>query len=199
METTARRGRPFNPEIAVALRDSAERILTTEGYAGLSVDRIVNEVGTTRPTFYRRYPNLGYLTLEVLQRRFGADSTTADTGGLESDLRALQEAEIEMFSHPLLKNNLPSLLELANTDPKLCKLAHDHFIASRRRLVRAAIEKAVARNEIAEPTSQTVDYVCDLLVGPVMTRSLALFGGSLDSELAQRTTASALSVLRSQQ
>lgn len=188
------RGRPHNPAIVDQLRKAAEQIMLTEGFSGLSVDRLAKEVGTTRPTFYRRYPTMGYLALDVLQHRFGAGEEV-NTGSLEQDLLILQEHEVAMFADPLIQKNLAALLELARLEPEIASITRQSFIEARRQSVRRVIDRAVERGEIKE-LAVDFNYLCDLLLGPILARTLLPLPGQLDENLAKSTTETALMTLK---
>ena len=80
-----RSGRPYVPGITEALLQAAERVMANEGYAALTIDSLVSEVNTTRPTFYRRFPNIAHLALEVIRIRFGTGASI-DSGSLHDDI-----------------------------------------------------------------------------------------------------------------
>ena len=184
------RGRPLSSDVSEALRQAAERVMRSSGYSSLTVDGLVAEVGTTRPTFYRRYRNVGHLAFEVIQHRFGLNEIE-DTGALSSDLLRLQRQEVAMFADPLLRNNLPGLLETIRLDENTRVLYLTQFIAPRRANVRAGLDRAVVRGEL-EADRIDLDWVCDLLISPLLTKALLPVGAGLTDELARRTADLAL-------
>lgn len=189
-----RAGRPHVSAITDALVQAAERVMATEGFSGLTVDGLVNEIGTTRPTFYRRFPNVAHLAFEVIKTRFGSGANV-DTGSLYEDLLTLQREEIAMFASPLFRNSLPGLLEAARTEPAVRELYEAHFLGPRRSNVERVIEAAVARGEI-DRHDVDIEFVCDMLVGPVLSRALLPVGAPLDDRLARQTAQSVLAHLR---
>ena len=189
-----RSGRPYVPGITEALLQAAERIMTNEGYSALTIDSLVNEVSTTRPTFYRRFPNISHLALEVIRIRFGTGSSV-DTGSLHDDLLQLQRDEVAMFSSPLIRNTLPGLLEAIQADSAVRALYESQLIGPRRANVERVIGNAIERGEVDEQQVD-IDYVCDLLFGPVLVRALLPVPAGLDDRLARQTTASAVQMLR---
>lgn len=165
-----------------------------EGFSGLSVDALVTEIGSTRPAFYRRYPNIAHLAFDVVLSRFGVQAP-ADAGSLAGDLLRLQRAEVAMFSDPLLRNNLPGLLESVRTDESVRTLYLERFVKPRRANVGAVIARAVARGELRD-TPDDISFVCDLLLGPILARALVPTPHpGLDDELARRTSDAALRAL----
>jgi len=185
-------GRPPVSGLTESLLEAAERIMVTQGYSGLTVDGLVTEVGTTRPTFYRRFPNVAHIALEVVKNHFGT-GTAVNTGSLREDLLTLQKDEVAMFSSPLLRNNLGGLLEAARADPELLVLYGSEFIGPRRANVFRVVDAAVRRGEVSK-LDVDIDFVCDLLLGPILSRALMPSGSPLDDHLAEQT---AEAVLRS--
>ncbi|PSS44933.1 hypothetical protein C6401_06780 [Arthrobacter woluwensis] len=180
-----KRGRPLSSDVSEALRKAAERIMQSSGYSSLTVDGLVAEVGTTRPTFYRRYRNVGHLAFDVIQHRFGVNEIE-DTGALSSDLLRLQRQEVAMFASPLLRNNLPGLLETIRVDESIRVLYLTQFIAPRRANVQAVLNRAVTRGEV-KAEQIDLDWICDLLLSPLLTKALLPVGAGLTDELARRT------------
>lgn len=186
-------GRPHTRGITEALLASAERVMSTRGYSALTVDGLVTDVGTTRPTFYRRFPGVAHIALAVLKARFGTGSTP-DTGSLAGDIHAMQREEVAMFADPLMRNNVVGLLEAARTAPDLLTLYAEEFIGPRRARVVHVLDLAAGRGEIDDADIDP-DEVCDLLLGPVLARALLPLGAPLDARLADLTARSALSYL----
>lgn len=188
METTPM-GRPPVSGLTEALLEAAERIMLTQGFSSLTVDALVTEVGTTRPTFYRRFSNTADVALTVVRNAFGTGSAV-DTGSLREDLLTLQKEEVVMFSSPLLRNNLSGLLEAARSDEELLAAYASEFIGPRRANVARVISAAIDRGEIGVDVD--VDFVCDLLMGPILARALMPSGAPLDARLVEQTTEAVL-------
>lgn len=189
---TASAGRPPVSGLTEALVEAAEEVMVQQGYSALTIDSLVTSVGTTRPTFYRRFPNIAHLALTVVKNAFGT-GTPVDTGSLREDLFTLQLEEVAMFSSPLMRNNLSGLLEAARTDHDLLVLYGAEFIGPRRSNVDRVVAAAVERGEISADVD--IDFVCDLLLGPILARALMPSGAALDETLARQTTEAALRAL----
>jgi len=182
-------GRPPVSGLTEALLRAAKRIMLNEGFSSLTVDALVTEVGTTRPTFYRRFSNTADVALTVVRNTFGT-GTAVDTGSLRGDLLALQREEVQMFSSALIRKNLSGLLEAARSDVDLRAAYASQFIGPRRANVARVLSAAVERGEIADDVD--AEFVCDLLFGPILARALMPSGGALDDRLAEQTTEAAL-------
>jgi AcrR family transcriptional regulator len=164
------------------------------GFNKLTVDGIVNEVGTTRQTFYRRYKSVSLLALEVLLARFGGQEEI-DTGKLESDLLELQRGDVAMMTTPLIQKNLPGLLEDIRIDADVRQLYFDRMIHPRRENVRLVISRALERGELTR-TDIDSEYICDLLFGPLLARVLLPTDLPLDDRLARQTVTTVLQEVR---
>lgn len=187
-------GRPHKPGVTEALLLVAERMMENEGFDRVTVDRLVSEIGTTRPTFYRRYPSVSALAIDVLTRRFGT-GTPMDTGLLEQDLLTLQREDIAMFSSPLILNNLPALMAAMRTDPEIRERFRNELLEPRRANVRGLLLTAADRGEIS--TSRLdVEYICELLMGPLLSRALLPLDGPLDDSLARETVQTVMDHVR---
>ncbi|WP_447587971.1 TetR/AcrR family transcriptional regulator [Microbacterium lacticum] len=186
-------GRPFTPGITEALLQAAERVMVDEGYSALTIDALAGEVGTTRPTFYRRFPSIAHLALEVIKNRYGTGSPV-DTGSLYEDLLTIQREEIAMFASPLIRNNLLGLLEAARNDSELSARYESCFIRPRRENVARIIRMAIARDELVEE-GLDIESICDDLVGPILSRALLPVNAPLDDRLARHTTETALKAM----
>lgn len=186
-------GRPRTGGITEALLQAAERVMVDGGYSALTIDALAAEVGTTRPTFYRRFPSIDHLILEVLKSRFGT-GLPVSTGSLYEDLLTVQREEIAMYAAPLLRKNLLGLLEAARSDAELGALYETEFISPRRSNIARIIHEASARDEI-EIDDLDINYICDLMLGTILSRALLPAKATLDDHLAHQTVRTALSAL----
>lgn len=179
-------GRPFSTEITTDLLEAAERAMERGGYSNLTVDNLVREAGTTRATFYRRFTGASHLAYEVLAAKFG-DVADVDTGSLLDDLIEMQRADVKVLSSKLMRNNLAGLLEAMRTDDQVRDLYRDRFLDPRREAIRLAVERATVRGEVSVDRAVNIDGIRDLLVGPILARTLLPTGGAFDQEYAARS------------
>ncbi|MFG3060441.1 TetR/AcrR family transcriptional regulator [Streptomyces sp. NPDC003328] len=73
---------------ADVIAEAAGRLFFASGFAGVSMDDLARELGMSKKTIYRHFPNKRSLLAEVLDRKFAA---------VESRLRAVEEAEVQPF------------------------------------------------------------------------------------------------------
>lgn len=189
MTSTGRVGRPADPAIGRALREAAEETLATRGYSELKVDRLVRQVGTTRAAFHRRYQSIDHLALEILMARFGG-RTSEPTGSLLGDLIAIQVKGFRMFTDPTFARSVVGILAVTQNDVEIREHYRLGFVAPRREVIRGAITAAVQRGEIAREPADT-EYICDLMIGPLLARLLLPTTNALDEGFARRTAETA--------
>lgn len=188
-----RMGRPIDPEIQSALLAAAEAVMVGPGFSQLTVEGLVRSIGSTRPTFYRRYPSVAHIAFDVISSKFGTGEPPS-TGSLLGDLETLQRADIAMFSSDLFRKNLPGLLESIRTDDTIRQLYGDAFVARRRENLSRVIEAAIERGEQIR-ADWDLDLVSDVLVGPILARTLLPGTAALDDDLAGVTARVAYGVL----
>ena len=98
------------------------------------------------------------------------------------------------FSSDLFRKNLPGLLESIRTDDAIRQLYGDAFVARRRENLSRVIEAAIERGEPIR-ADWDLDLVSDVLVGPILARTLLPGTAALDDDLAGVTARVAYGVL----
>lgn len=187
-------GRPKSTTVDAALTQAAQEILMEDGYEGLSVDGLVKRDGTTRPTFYRRYPDLGALALEILLNRYAIElDQVFDTGNLSSDLLAVQRDQPTFFTEPLVYRALPGFFATLRADTDLRQSFVDRFVAPRRQATALILQRAACRHEVSSDFD--ANGICDLLAGPFILRVQIPEVGPPDANLVYATVAAALAAL----
>ena len=117
-----------------------------------------------------------------MARRFGLDPAP-DTGSLRGDLLAVQIEQLKFFTDPLVSGALSGLLDEASRDPEVGSRFFADFVAPRRESTARALQRAVDRGEIR--SGFDTDWICDLLTGPLLMRTV-LPTGPIDERLAQQ-------------
>lgn len=184
-------GRPRAEALDTAILDAAVELITANGYQAASIDAIARAAVTTRPAVYRRHGSRGHLVVAAIARRFGLDPAP-DTGSLRGDLLAVQLAQAKFFADPLVQRALPGLLEETSRETALREQFLDEFVRPRRESTARALQRAVQRGEIQ--AGFDAEWICDLLTGPLLMRSL-LPTGPIDENLVHQTVDAALAEL----
>ncbi|MDJ0356856.1 TetR/AcrR family transcriptional regulator [Paenarthrobacter sp. PH39-S1] len=186
-------GRPRKAQLDAALQTAAEALIVSKGYGAMSVDAVAAAAGTTRPAFYRRYSGIPDLVLSLILQKFGVD-LDFNSGELRTDLVNVQRDQVALFSDPLVSNSLAGFLESTRHNEDLASMFVGGFLGPRRAATGAILHRAAARGDI--PTGYEMDWVCDLLTGPLLLRAIMPGLPSLDEDLVQHTVETALRALR---
>lgn len=187
-------GRPRNAALDGALIRAAGELIVERGFAGVSVGAIAARAKTTRPAFYRRFEGIPEVVLSVLLEHFATNlDQSVNTGGLPGDLEAIQREQVRLFTDPLVRFSLAGFLDAVRVDEQLRTVFVRKFLVPRRAGVAAVIARAVGRGEI--PPCPDVEWICDLLTGPVLMRVLMPGLNGLDESLIVQSVASTLSAL----
>ena len=168
--TTARRpGRPRSAAVDAAIIDAALRLLATEGYARMSVDRVAAEAGVSKAAIYLRYrskADLATAALAHLREAGEADPSGDLRADLVAELRQLRRNAERVSGMALIGT---CLVEEQHT-PELLPLYRERTSRPRRARLRAMLEDARARGEIA---AAEIEPVIDLFMGAYQSRYIS--------------------------
>ena len=156
-------------------------LLSEVGYVGVTVAEVARRAGVSKPAIYRRWSQKSQLVVEamVTQMRPGKDN---DSGSAAGDLLALTEQLIMTLTRTPLGRVLPGLVAEMAADPVLATSYRDLIIKPNQQQWRAAVERGIARGELAEQTD--AGFVVNTLVGPLYF-CLLITGEPIDAGYAQ--------------
>lgn len=162
------RGRPRDARIDGAVRACVLELLVRGGYHAVSVQAVARAIGSSRTTIYRRWRSRAHLIADALLNQMG-EAPAADTGSLQGDLRAVVETFVKAFAGPVGRA-LPGLISEMTHDPPLARAFRHDVLDVRRRSIRAAIARGIARGEIREGVDPQL--LMDLVTAPFYFRLL---------------------------
>jgi AcrR family transcriptional regulator len=165
-----RRGRPKNKHIDLEVVAAVLAALRQRGYRGVTMEGVARQVKRARTSLYRRWPSKRHLVADAVVAELGAEPAP-DTGSLRKDLKAAVGTLLNGFAGPLGKA-LPGLVADMALDPALARMIREKVLAARRRSMRAAFERGMARGECGRGFD--IELLIDMLTGPFYFR--ALFG-----------------------
>lgn len=145
------------------------RLLEHTSYPELTVAAVAREAGVGKPTLYLRWPSKAAVVAEAVVRVLSPDPFP-DRGDLRADLVDGLHDMIHLFTTTVAGRVLPGLVADLHDDPALLAAFTEHFFLPRRRSARAALERGIARGELAGDAD--LELAVDLLVGPVYYRLL---------------------------
>ncbi len=182
MSDPLRPGRPRSPACDEAIVDAALAVFAAEGFDGLTMEAVAARAGVGKATLYRRYASKAELVIRAASCLTAAEAPEPDTGSLRGDLEAIAGNLVHLLTGTVAGRCIP---ELVAAMPRCAQLAdqHQRFVADRRAHTVRAVQRAVARGEIAADTDG--ELVADLLAGPIFYRHLVV-RGRLDGRYAER-------------
>lgn len=187
-------GRPRKAALDAAILRAATDLILEEGFNALSVEAVAARAGTTRPAFYRRFDGTPALVLALIQEQFSTDlDVDIDFGNLPADLDAIQHEQVTLFGDPLVKSSFAGFLNALHANTQLGAVFTEQFLGPRRAATAVIIERAEDRGEI--PHCTDVEWICDLLTGPLIMRAIIPGLLPLDQHFIANTVNSALSAL----
>jgi AcrR family transcriptional regulator len=179
-------GRPRDRRIDRAVLDATAELLVEVGYAELTIAAVAERARTTKPAIYRRWTGKAQLVHEAA---FPSDADRVQvpaTGSLESDLRAMVRACVEVFAHPVARAAIPGLVAEFAADPTLHaalvgRLAAGPLGVAHDRLAAAAVS-GEARADLDPGT------VIEAMAGAALLALLFRGDADLDDAWTDRTT-----------
>lgn len=187
-------GRPRSEAVQQAIIEGVLR-LVDEGVplTELSIERIARTAGVGKATIYRRWDGREALFVDVLRAFEEPDQELPGVsmrGDLVCLLEGLRRRGLTMRSSALLHNVFAQMKAL----PKLWEAYHTTVIDPRRRLTLDVLRRGAANGELR--TDVDLEMANDLLVGPMLLRTVMRPEAPLDDDLAERIVDTVLEGLR---
>ncbi|MFD7435579.1 TetR/AcrR family transcriptional regulator [Streptomyces sp. NPDC059861] len=188
------RGRPRSEAVERAIIDGTMRLLE-DGVplAELSIERIARTAGVGKATIYRRWRGKEELFVDVVRSAEPADPELPGTS-MRDDLVVLLEA----LRRRGLANRTSAILHNAHaqmkTNPRIWAAYHNAVIAPRRRLGLEVLRRGQQDGELRADVD--LELVHDIVIGPMLVRSLLHPDAELPEGLAEELVDTLLEGLR---
>ncbi len=174
-------GRPRDATLDQAILAAAERQLHERGYAGMSLEAVAAEAGTTTPSLRRRFRGKTELASAVIDM-LRTEPLPEPAGEPRADALAVLENLRESMLRPDGMATLGSILAEENRHPLLLKRLRQRLIEPRRERLRRALLAGVVQGQL--PARLDLDVTVSLLVGSCYARYLA--AGTIPADWAGR-------------
>ncbi|GAA1104181.1 MULTISPECIES: TetR/AcrR family transcriptional regulator [Kitasatospora] len=180
-----RRGRPRSEAAEQAIFAAVEDLMESgKSLSELSVERIAAAAGVGKATIYRRWPNKEALLVEVVAR---LESPLPEPSG-----GTVREELVRMVDYMrkrgLAKRSrwmLKSALSQMNAWPELREAYQEQVVKPRRELARAIVRRGVDEGVLRSDLD--VELVCEIIIGPILLRSVLWDEAPLDDpDLAEQ-------------
>jgi AcrR family transcriptional regulator len=152
-------------------------VLAEVGYRALTMDAVAATARAGKATIYRRWDSKLDLVIDSCNQLVSEHIPAPDTGSLAGDLREFLLAFATFLSGPAGKAAQALVGEIPH-EPELAEAFRKSFLRSQRDVLRAVLDHAAARGEVAEdaPKGMAVE-----LAGAALTYRLMLTGEPLDA------------------
>ncbi len=163
----SRPGRPRSEQSRSAVLHATSELITEVGLRAMTTDEIATRAGVSKATIYKWWPNKYAVAVEAFLSEMAKESPDPDTGSAEEDFRQALRGLIRFYRS---KNGraYAQLIGEAQFDPQIGKELREHLVGSRRELVRAILDRGIARGELRSDVDSEV--AIDLIFGPAMYR-----------------------------
>ena len=178
MDQRQLQGRPRDPRVDKAIRDTARHLLLDEGYAAVTVERVAKEAQVSKTTIYRRWPSKADLVFDLV---FGAHRQPGDviasTSDPLGDLTTTVQVLAREFTTPEAQASLLGLLGDFAKDPQLQLRTDRRLVDPDYELVSKILERARSKGLLEDDIDDTLAK--DMLFGTVFVWGVIL-GRPLD-------------------
>ncbi|MCI2419003.1 TetR/AcrR family transcriptional regulator [Saccharopolyspora sp. K220] len=171
---TNRRGRPRDPEADKAILQAALELFIEGGVEGTSIEQIAKRAGVGKLTVYRRWDSKEAVIAAAIE--FARDEIPEPSPADYLDLPVTELVEralpglAEAVADPRLRAMVARVFGSSVSHPELLASYWESYVAPRRRLARALLERAQADGTVAADADR--DVLIDMMVGGMLFRLL---------------------------
>ncbi|ACC41417.1 TetR/AcrR family transcriptional regulator [Mycobacterium marinum] len=158
-------GRPRDARIDAAVLRATTELLEEIGYARLTIPLVAARAGATPPAVYRRFPT----KIELVYEAVFPNPTSTElplTDGLESGIRALLRAAIDLFSRPAVHSALSGLMAELPSEPGLSARLLSRLQSSSYGQLQRFLDHAAASGQATPDVDARI--LLDMIGGTVM-------------------------------
>jgi AcrR family transcriptional regulator len=148
----------------------ATKILLSEGYARLTMERVASESGVAKTTLYRHWPTKAALCMELYLDVAGRELIDPNTGDIASDLKRIAETVVRLQTRTVAGPAFIGLIAEAQINPETRAAFLAEFAQRRREVTRLILTRAIEQGQVRADTD--IDLVIDALGGAVTFRLL---------------------------
>lgn len=164
------RGRRPTAVVRAEALATAGELLTSEGVAGFTLEKVGLRSGVSRVTLNKYWPSRGALALDAYLHQTQDRISFQDTGDIARDLVHVITAWADHLSDPDQRRAFTQLIGTAQSDPELAAAFDSHYFGPRRlesiQLLAAAVERGQLRDDVDLP------LIVDMVWGPCYQRLL---------------------------
>jgi AcrR family transcriptional regulator len=147
--TRRRPGRPRSKQSEEAILKATSKLLSSEGYFGLTVSKVAARARASKSTIYRRWPTKEHLVIAAFNR--WPALIPRDKGNLLSDLIDLYQQYLRLHNRPPADAIVPTLVAERFGNPELNGM-FDSLMQRRLDPTRIVMRRAIQRGELPADT-----------------------------------------------
>ncbi|MEE3752508.1 TetR/AcrR family transcriptional regulator [Mycobacterium intracellulare] len=172
-----RGGRPRDTRLHHAILDATRQLLTTGGYAELSMESVATRAGVGKKTLYRRWPSKAPLVAEAVLEAYGGSGSfpVAETGDLRADLLAWLREHADFLADPPNAALVRALIAAAAARPADGDDLYQQLSAPQLAGLMTRLRRAVRDEELS--AAADLDAIAQALIGTMLFRALTHGGG----------------------
>ncbi len=155
--------------------------MAENGVRDLRMDDVAERASVGKATIYRRYPSKDALVTRAVATLV-SEIAIPDTGSTRTDLLALMEQAVELYTGPLAPRLMPPLVEEAQRNPELGSAVRTEFLPGRREALSVVLHRGIERGDLRRGLD--LELALDVLGGAIFYR-LLINGGPIDRSLAE--------------
>jgi AcrR family transcriptional regulator len=175
-------GRPKDERADRAIVAATVQLMAERGARDLRMDDVADRAGVGKATIYRHYRSKNTLISAAISTLVSGEIAIPDTGSTRTDLLALMDQAVDLYSAPLAARLVPSLIEEGRRNPELASTFRNEFLAGRRTALSAVLRRGIRRGDLSRGLD--LDLALDVLAGAIFYR-LLVTGGPIDRGLAE--------------
>ena len=160
-----RPGRPRSLQSEEAILEATGKLLSTEGYLGLTVGKVAARARVSKSTIYRRWPTKEHLVMAAFER--WPTLVPRDRGDLLSDLLDLYQQYLRSHYGTPTGAIFPALVAERVRNPELGVL-FDSLMRRRLDPTRVVVRRAIERGEL--PADTDLELAVEVITAAAVMR-----------------------------
>ena len=163
-------GRPRDPEADRAILQATLKLLTDQGYAGMSVEGVASEAGVGKTTIYRRYASKEELAAAAVESLREAWGPPPNTGSARTDI-----IEMLVQVHTALEGGpgfamIGALMVEERRNPEMFELVRERLTRPRKDQALMVLQRGVDRGEMRADAD--LEAAVQAMVGAMFVRHI---------------------------
>ena len=164
-------GRPRSAAADKAILAATLRLLSEQGYAGMSIEGVAAAAGVGKTTIYRRYTDKIDLVAAAIASILSDSGSPPDSGDAKADLIEFLRLNLTVFRQGAVYSIVGSLLVEEERNPELFEIFRERAIFPRRRQLQEILERGIQRGQLRSGVH--LDAAIEALVGALYARHIS--------------------------